>query len=196
MPLRKRKPAIERKAEIAETAIRLAAEIGPDRLTTEKLAKEIGISQPAIFRHFATKDAIWEDVAQRICKLMGASTKPPPTDNPAERIVYLVAAQLAFINKTPAVPAILFSRELHASNENLRNIFAGLMSDRRDRLAGVFAAGIANGDFRADLDPKAAANLLLALIQGLAMRWSLENHGFDLVSEGKNLLKLQMQAFT
>lgn len=44
-----RKPAEERKAEIVETTIRLAADIGPDRLTTDRLAKEIGISQAAIF---------------------------------------------------------------------------------------------------------------------------------------------------
>lgn len=85
MTVRTRKPAAERKKEIVETAIRLAAECGPDRLTTESLAKEIGISQPAIFRHFPTKSDIWEAVGQRICDLMGESGKliEPPAQRTA-----------------------------------------------------------------------------------------------------------------
>ena len=57
--VRTRKPAAERKAEIVEKAIRLAAEVGPDRMTTELLAREVGISQAGIFRHFENKSVIW-----------------------------------------------------------------------------------------------------------------------------------------
>lgn len=62
MSTRIRKSAKERKVEIVEATLRLAAEIGPDRMTTEALAKEVGISQPSIFRHFPTKGHIWEAV--------------------------------------------------------------------------------------------------------------------------------------
>ena len=195
MTVRTRKSAPERKAEIVETAIRLAADIGPDRLTTEQLATEIGISQPAIFRHFPTKDAIWENVAERICKLMGSRTSVDTGAAPDVLVRRMVAAQLDFIKTTPAVPAILFSRELHAQNDTLRQIFANLMSGRQKRMAGVFAKGVESGVFRKDLDTDAAAYLVLTLIQGLAMRWSLENRAFDLVSEGGRLLDLQMHAY-
>ncbi len=195
MTVRTRKSAPERKAEIVETAIRLAADIGPDRLTTEQLATEIGISQPAIFRHFPTKDAIWENVAERICKLMGSRTSVDTDADPEALLRQMVSAQLNFIKTTPAVPAILFSRELHAQNETLRQIFANLMSERQKRLAKVFARGIESGVFRSDLDTDAAAYLVLTLIQGLAMRWSLENRAFDLVTEGERLMDLQMAAY-
>jgi len=38
---RKRKSSADRKAEIVDTAIRLAAEIGPDRVTTQHLADAV-----------------------------------------------------------------------------------------------------------------------------------------------------------
>ncbi|MEE9455433.1 MAG: TetR/AcrR family transcriptional regulator [Paracoccaceae bacterium] len=195
MSTRTRKPASERKAEIVDTAIKMAAIVGPDRLTTEKLAREIGISQPAIFRHFPSKTNIWEAVGERICTLMGESLRQDIPNDPQARLTHIVTAQLAFIQKTPAVPAILFSRELHAENEPLRKVFASLMAARHARISELVAQGISTGVFKENLDSDDAAYLVLTLIQGLAMRWSLNKQNFDLLAEGKRLLALQMTAF-
>ncbi|MHA1128494.1 MAG: TetR/AcrR family transcriptional regulator [Alphaproteobacteria bacterium] len=195
MTVRTRKPAAERKKEIVETAIRLAAECGPDRLTTESLAKEIGISQPAIFRHFPAKSDIWEAVGDRICTLMGESGDLIEATGPTDRLRKMMAAQLSFIESTPAVPAILFSRELHSENEKLRAFFAGLMAQRHKRLSQLFANGIKSGEFNKNIDPDDSAYLVLALIQGLAMRWSLNKRDFDLVEAGRKMLEVQLVGF-
>ena len=105
---RTRKSAEERKAEIVDAAIRLASEIGPDRLTTERLAQEVGISQPGIFRHFPTKAEIWKAVAQRIGLLFqeNAATGERRDASPQDRLRRMVSDHLNFIRKTPAVPAM------------------------------------------------------------------------------------------
>lgn len=195
MTVRTRKPAAERKAEIVDTAIRLAAESGPDRLTTEHLAEEIGISQPAIFRHFQTKNDIWQAVGQRICDLMGESGKLDNNVGPVEKLRALTLNHMAFIEATPAVPAILFSQELHSQNETLRAFFVNLMDLRRKKLAKVIQTGIDSGELKENLNADDAAYLILALIQGLAMRWSLNNRKFGLVDEGKKLLDLLISGF-
>lgn len=195
MTVRTRKPGGERKREIVDTAIRLAAECGPERLSTDTLAKEIGISQPAIFRHFSTKADIWQAVGERICSLMGESSALVEATEPVERLRKLVAAQLGFIEATPAVPAILFSRELHSENEKLRAFFVGLMNQRHKNLSALFVKGIETGAFDPDINPEDAAYMVLALIQGLAMRWSLNNRSFDLVEAGAKLIELQISGF-
>ncbi len=195
MTVRTRKPGAERKREIVDTAIRLAAECGPERLSTESLAREIGISQPAIFRHFSTKSDIWQAVGERICSLMSESSALVEATEPTDRLRKLVAAQLAFIEITPAVPAILFSRELHSENEKLRAFFAGLMAQRHKNLSALFVKGIETGAFDPNTDPDDAAYLIMALIQGLAMRWSLNNRNFDLLETGAKLIELQISGF-
>ncbi|NQU57260.1 MAG: TetR/AcrR family transcriptional regulator, partial [Rhodospirillales bacterium] len=137
MTVRTRKSADERKAEIVDAAIRLAGDIGPDRLTTEMLAKEVGISQPGIFRHFPTKGEIWWAVAQRIGGMMGRTVEQGESEeaNPGNQLRRLVINQLRFIETTPAIPAILFSRELHAENEKMRAFFAGLKAGRQRRFS-------------------------------------------------------------
>lgn len=193
-----RKSAEDRKAEIAAAVLRLAARIGPDRLTTEHIAQEVGLSQPAIFRHFPKKQDIWQAVAARIGAHMAERwTKAGAgSGTPNDRLRALVEAQLRLIQSTPALPAILFSRELHAENEALRQTFVEMMGRFHEVLRSTIVDGSRVGEFRDDLDAADAAWLVLGLIQGLAVRWSLSAQAFPLVDEGRRLLELQLRGLT
>ena len=197
MSKRIRKSAQERKTEIIEAVLQLAAEIGPDRMTTQAIAKRVGISQPGIFRHFPTKNHIWEAVGQHIGKMLQANNVSADNNGnpPADELRSFVFAHLKFLSETPAIPAILFSRELHAENEGLRTFFAGLIASRHRHFSKLIKAEIATGRFDKTINPDDAAFLVLTLIQGLAMRWSLNARNFDLANEGRRLLDLQLAGF-
>lgn len=197
MAVRERKSADARKLQIVETTITLAADIGPDRLTTQMLAESIGISQAAIFRHFPTKSDIWNGVAQHIGVMLkkNSALNHASTALPQDQLRALVSSQLAFIQKTPAIPAILFSRELHSKNEPMRLFFCTLMEGRKAMFAALIQQEIEQGRFAPSLNAEDGAWLILSLIQGLAMRWSLNARNFDLEAEGKRLLELQIAGF-
>jgi AcrR family transcriptional regulator len=195
---KQRKSAHDRKAEIVHVAIRLAGERGPDRVTTQQLASAIGISQPAIFRHFPTKADIWLAVGQAITGQITQQDTDEISghrsdDAPLAVLEGLMTHHLQQIARTPAIPAILFSRELHAENEPLRQHFEAVMLNRRAGLAGLIGQAQAQGQLDIATDAADIAALLLAIIQGLAMRWSLENQSFDLVAEGTRLIKVLLE---
>ena len=48
-----------RQASLVLAALRLAAQRSPADITTTDLARAVGITQGAVFKHFASKDAIW-----------------------------------------------------------------------------------------------------------------------------------------
>jgi len=192
-----RKTAEHRKAEIVDATLRLADELGPERLTTEAIADAVGLTQPAIFRHFPRKQALWEAVAARIGSVMEARwAKAQRADaTPLGQIRAVVAAQLRLIQTIPAIPAILFSRELHTRNQALREAFFGLLIRFHRILADLAARGRTAGELRRDVEPDDAAFLILALVQGLAVRWSISGRGFDLPEEGSRLLDIQLRGF-
>lgn len=189
-----RKTAEERRSEIVSAALRLADAMGPDRLTTEAIAAEIGVSQPAIFRHFRTKQAIWQGVAETVADRMTAAWGDvlDGRSGPVDRIRELVSVQLRLIEATPAIPAILFSRELHVENDALRARFLDLMRRFHRTIAGEVRRAQGDGEMRDDLDPDDIAFLLISLVQGLALRWSLNRKGFSLEAEGARLLAVQL----
>ena len=192
-----RKSADSRKAEIVAAMLRLADELGPDRLTTDAVAKAVGLTQPGIFRHFATKQDLWLAVAAQIARIMTEGWEQVlATDAlPKDRVVALIRAQLRLIAANPAIPAILHSRELHSENAALRGQFVGLMTRFQALLVDALTEGRSLGVYRGDLDPKDAAMLLISLIQGLAIRWSLGQRAFSLETEGGRLLACQINLY-
>jgi len=197
MTKRIRKSSEERKSEIIAAALKLAGDMGPDRMTTESLAREVGISHAGVFRHFPNKGAIWNAVGLYIGKLLEIKTKLPgkAKSQPVDKLRDLVIAHLQFMETTPAIPAILFSRELHAENDKLRKFFEGLLTSRHQFFSKLIAEEIKAGRFRQNLNSDDAAYLILSLVQGLAMRWSLSARSFSLSTEGSRLLELQLHGF-
>jgi len=189
-----RKSADRRKAEIVTTMLRLADELGPDRLTTSAVAKAVGLTQPGIFRHFPTKQDLWRAVATHIAALMNdawAAVLEQKLD-PQARIEALILGQLRQIAKNPAIPAILNSRELQTENAPLRAQFITLLTRFQTLLIDALSEGAARGVFRTDLAPKEAAILLISLVQGLAIRWSLGQRAFSLEAEGGRIMACQI----
>ncbi len=184
----RRKSAPERRREIVQAALRLAVEIGPDRVSTQQLADAVGVSQPAIFRHFPNRAAIWLAVGNHLTGAMRAERDAVARVPPDRRLRESISRQLGFIARTPAIPAILFSRELHATNEPLRRHMMAMMAERRAGFSAMIAREQAQGRLQRALAADDAAALILATIQGLAMRWSLERQGFDFRAEGERLI--------
>jgi AcrR family transcriptional regulator len=195
--MRTRKTAEVRRAEIIEATLRLADKLGPERLTTEAVADAVGLTQPGIFRHFPKKLDLWEAVAARIGTMMEArwAKAHTPEATPIDQIRALIAAQLQLIQSTPAIPAILFSRELHTKNKGLRKAFFGLMNRFHRLIANLVAEAGERGELHGSLDANDAAYLIIGLVQGLAVRWSISGRNFDLTEEGKRLLELQLNGF-
>lgn len=187
-----RKAPTNRQREIVSVALDLAGDTGAGALSTTVLARSIGISQPAIFRHFPTKAALWDGIAASLADEMtalwlAALALPLPA---ARRLRALAEGQLAFIARYPAVLDIVFSRQLHHENAALKAVFQRLMA----RLMAHVEALVA--EIAPALTPAEARDSALILggsIQATALRWSLNDKGFDLVAEGLRLIDRQIR---
>ena len=190
-----RKSAERRKAEIVTVVLALADRIGPDRVTTGAVATAIGVTQAALFRHFPTKAALWQAVAEHVAEGLAAAWEDALSrDNgPIVRLHALIAAQFAQIAATPALPMLLFSRELNVTNAELRATFDGLLTAFRGVLAREVGAGQEAGLLRGDIETVDAAVLLTSLVQGVAIRWALGARDFDLRDEGLRLFEVQLR---
>jgi len=192
--LPERKTAEERKQEIVQSTLKLADNVGPDRLSAAMIARDIGISQPAIFRHFSGMSVLWLSVAEYIEKVMKKKwDKALSTgDDAPQQLQKLILTQLHLIQSIPAIPGILFSRELHAGNKGLRQAFAKIMQSLHGRIIHIIVSGQKSGHFNQYIPAEDSAYLIMSFIQGLVVRWSISGKSFNLPEEGQRLLKIQM----
>jgi AcrR family transcriptional regulator len=153
------------------------------------------VTQAAIFRHFPTKAEMWVAVADHVAGLLTAAWDEAlaGSDPPVERVKALVGAQLDQITAHPAMPMLLFSRELNVENAALRAAFRDRLTALHGLLMREVIAGQKDNSLLKDVAAGDVAVLLTSLIQGLAIRWSLGTRDFVLRDEGLRLLAVQLR---
>jgi TetR/AcrR family transcriptional regulator len=187
-----RKTGDERREEIIQAVLDLAAEQGVKHLSTQAIADHVGIAQPTVFRHFKTRDAILHAVMETVGTAMlavaaGVLAGRDPAD---QRLRQLLCRQLEFISRRRGVPRVLFSERLHHEDPGLKAVVRRVMDNYAGKVADLIAAGQAEGRFRKELDPREAAMLIVALVQGLVMRWSISDFALDLETQGEAVWRL------
>jgi len=173
--IKRRLPTEERQSEIIRVAVELAAEKGVDSVTTQDMANAMQVTQGAIFKHFSTKDDIWVAVMQwireRLMKVLEKAASEAA--DPIAAIECMFFAHIAFINKHPAIPRLLFSELLHKKNSKLRKLIQEIISGYEAKIAGLLDAAKAQSLVPPDMDSKSAAVLYIGMIQGLVMQVSI-----------------------
>ncbi|MCX7567758.1 TetR/AcrR family transcriptional regulator [Sulfitobacter sp. F26169L] len=196
--MKERKSQQDRKAEILQASLDLAFEAGPDRLTTGMIADRLGLTQPAIYKHFKNKEDIWQGVANSLCDQILAnivkSGESSPT--PDSRIRKLVLGHLRLVQVNPALPQIMVMRDpTEAQSASLTQIRAS-MSKFREELLDTIRQAQAARQLRADISASDIAALIFGIIQGLALRLLLTRDPEILLREGERLLDLQLSLLT
>jgi AcrR family transcriptional regulator len=179
------KPHKERKLEIIQSTLALAAELGVKKVTTQAIADRVGVAQATIFRHFKTRDSIFSDAIEWLAgqlfkTLSGCFSSDAPPD---QRLQQLIGKQLRFISEHKGLPRLLFSDRLHLESPVLKKAIQKIMTRYTREVAKLIQEGIDSDLFRADLDAGKTAYHIAALMQGLVMRWSIYDFNFDLEQE-------------
>ena len=190
------KPTEQRKAEIIQSTLELAARQGVAKVTTLAIAEEVGIAHATVFRHFKTREAIFSASLTWIVESMFAELEPVFTSgDPADvRLEDLIYTQLKFVSEHRGLPRLLFSDRLHMESEQLKHIVKNAMGNFTKRIADLINEGVEEGIFGKDVQADSAAKYLIALFQGLMMRWSIFDFEFQIENESANLWQFYSNA--
>lgn len=187
-----RKSGEQRREEIVQAVIDLAASDNGGQMSTQAIADRVGIAQPTVFRHFSTREkilqAVIEWIARHLLGLVGSIAAGSGTA--AERLEQLITRQLDFISCHRGLPRLLFSERLHQESSMLKQSIGKVMDGWTRTVAGLIAEGGEDGSLRADLETEETARLVLAMIQGLVMRWSISDFQFDLPAQAGAIWRL------
>lgn len=167
-----KQPTEVRQASLIVAALALAAERSPADVTTAQLAHAIGVTQGAVFRHFASKEAIWlavfDDVSERMLSRLDRAAEPHTNGLQALEAVF--AAHVAFVIEHPGLPRLVFQELQQPNDTPLKGQVRQLMNAYRQRLLGWLLRAQEQGELAPDTNLNAAAVLFIGSIQGLMMQ--------------------------
>ena len=172
-PARKRPRPGERRLQILQTLAHMLEQPGAERVTTASLAAKIGVSEAALYRHFASKAQMFEGlidfVDQSVIGLIRQVTdREPAGPVQASRIVALL---LQFAEKNPGMSRVMIGDALVLEHERLQErinlLFDKVEAQLRQSLRDANAASSTP-----TLDAQVQASLLVAFMQGRLQRFA------------------------
>ena len=177
--------ADQRRAVTVEAVIELAAEQNPSEITTAAIAKRMNLTQGALFRHFPSKDAIWQAVMEWVAEhLLARVDKAIAAENSALSALEAVfMTHIDFVASHPGVPRMLFGQLQHSEDTAAKRMARTLIGRYAERVSALIVSGKAQGELDSDINTSAATTLFIGTVQGLVMQ--------SLLSDDVNLMRTQ-----
>ncbi|MFP6803374.1 MAG: nucleoid occlusion factor SlmA [Pseudomonadales bacterium] len=157
-----------RKEQILQSLATILEQNPGERITTAGLAKHVGVSEAALYRHFPSKAKMFEALIEfientifpRINQIMNEEME---ADKRCEKILGLI---LTFCERNPGITRILTGDPLAGETERLRQRVTQLFDRIEAQLRQIIREMPIRGQQKSSTDPVVAANLLLSLAEG------------------------------
>jgi AcrR family transcriptional regulator len=180
----------ERQAEIIETSINLIATKGIQGLTIKNLSKEIGISEPAIYRHFESKTDILLAILKNFEEMSSFmdTAISQLADTAMAKIEFMFSKIVEIFIDEPSHISVVFSEEVFKNEEVLKTKIVEIMEAKVKTIENIILEGQNKNEIRTDIDHKTLAMMVVGTLRLMIKQWDLKDQHHHLKEESKNLI--------
>ena len=157
-----------RRQQILEALAQMLEASPGERITTAGLARAVGVSEAALYRHFPSKSKMFEGLIEFIeetlfSRIALIQAEETTAAGQCEKILGLL---LAFAERNPGISRLLSGDALTGETERLRTRVAQLYDRIETQLKQIIREAEMREGLRTTLTVSASANLLLATAEG------------------------------
>ena len=157
-----------RRQQILETLAQELEKSPGERITTAGLARAVGVSEAALYRHFPSKAKMFEALIEFIeDSVFGLTNRILEEEqNCTSRCEKILMLVLGFAERNPGLSRLLVGDVLVGETERLRTRIGQFYERLETQLKQVLREGEMNGELVATLPVAPTANLLLSVAEG------------------------------
>lgn len=157
-----------RKQQILEALATMLEESPGARITTAALAKKVGVSEAALYRHFPSKTKMFEGLIEFIEDTLFSQISLILTNeikfyDRCEKILFLV---LVFCERNPGITRLLTGDALTGETERLRDRIAQLFDRLETQLRQVLRDAELRDGAKFGLSVNNTVNMMIAAAEG------------------------------
>jgi AcrR family transcriptional regulator len=180
----------DRQFEIIVAAGKILSSSGVGGLTIKNLAREMGFSESAIYRHFDSKEDILvamlnflaEDMDERLNQVVST------LKSPKENLEAIFLDQFAFFSKNPHFVVAVFSDGLMEASQKINAAILHIMQVKMKHLMPVIMQGQQQGFFTNTITTEEMMHIIMGSFRLQMFKWRIANFQFDIQRQGKNML--------
>ncbi|WP_415889073.1 nucleoid occlusion factor SlmA [Neptuniibacter sp. SY11_33] len=158
---------VSRREQILQSLARMLENPG-QKITTAALAKEVGVSEAALYRHFPSKARMFEGligfIEDTVFSRVTAITQVEPSAiKQCEQVLTLL---LAFVERNPGMARLLTGDALTGETDRLRQRINQFFERLETQIKQILREAEVKEGLRTETTAGATANLMLACCEG------------------------------
>ena len=164
---------VERRREILERAIEVFAERGAEKTSLRAIGEAIGVSHAALKHYFQSREQLLLEVL-RSAEERSVERSDVPADGSAVEVITDSARRNRDVPGLVQLYSTLLAGALEDGRDESRDFFVARFIEVRRVLSDRIEADQRAGRMPGDIDPQAAASLVIAASDGLQIQWLLD----------------------
>lgn len=176
-----------RQKEIIDSARRIIITKGMEHLTVREIAKDLKITDGALYRHFKSKTEIIslliDDIETTLLSAIEKSASSPK--EPLQKLEDIFLSHLSYAEQRKGVSFIVINKTLSVKDKILQKKMFEVLTKYLKMIKQILKEGIKTGGIRRSINLDCASIAFLGMIQSLVTLWSLSGNRNPL---GKNRL--------
>lgn len=180
-----------RQKQIINASINIISKKGIQNLTMKNLSREIGISEPAIYRHYASKQKILIAVLESFKhqnKLID-NNSTIEGESSFEFLKRTITMIINRLNNNPAMSAVIFSEETFQNESELSRMVIDIMNSTIEFITSLLGKCQKEGSIRSDIGKEDLSVIVMGSIRHIVTVWRLSGFSVDLNESGQKLIK-------
>lgn len=181
----------ERQKEIIQASYDLIAESGIQGLTIKNLAKRIGITEPAIYRHFENKIQILVALLDLLKKHSTDifNTELTSDSSSLQKVEQLFEKHFKSFAEIPSLASVVFSEEIFRNEETLTAKISEVIEHNSQTLMTIIENGQQRNEIRTDIEAGHLVIVIMGSLRLFVKKWQFTKFAFDLQKEGDKLIQ-------
>ncbi len=180
-----------RQIEIMEAASNRISQFGIQNLTIKTLAQDIGLSEPALYRHFKSKNEILLSLleyfkAEMESRIHAIPFKPNETEGNKLRAIF--HSQLQTFTNKPAIVSVIFAESIFHFDDGLSSKVSEIMDMMQKYVNANITEGQRNGSYNNLINSSTLTTIIVGGMRMTVLKWKLSGHKSNLVKDGKTVL--------
>ena len=177
----KRQSTFLRRKQIINTLRKLIIKYGSENVTVRRIAKEIGVSEAAIYKHFKSKKEILGFLVDYIEEnLIGDIEKSDHHNNILELLENIMRNHLSSIEQRKGVSFLVIAEIISLGDKKLNKKIFEVLNKYIGHIKDILLKGVKTGQIKQDINLDTAAIVFFSMIQGLVSIWYLSDYNFTL----------------
>ena len=187
-----RKTTDIRQEEIKAAVLAIIFRDGLKNLSTKNIAREVGISEGSIFRHFRSKKeiilSIMDDVVNNLIEnLRQISLENTP---PADRLYKYLCTTVSYLIENKGITILLFSEASYENDSELITKLNFIFNNQKQLVSKIISDGIALGIWDETISVEDFASLYMGIPITLNIELVLNKDNFERINFCKRMYEL------